>query len=364
MTNKLILAQEFEIFPDNETELIQLADDNKNLVVTEELFDQAKKARQNLRAERFTIQKIQKANKGILNELKGQNDSIAAKLINIIAPVEGEIDLKIKSIEAKKSEVKAAKDRAKAEQMTEWNRKAQLILDHSDTLINALTVEDIENVITQVDQVDLTEDQFGAYLLIAQQNVSKVLEQAETVMTRVKEAIKVAQALVLAEQEKEIAREQEQEKIKAEQIVTARVDFKGYFHSIPNVEHTAEHLNQLVEDDKQMKLDKLAAIEKAEQERNDLLESYFDYSGKKGNKLSNEKLIEKITILIAQKQKIVDAAEEIPTPTINPQIAIDTQEVKDWMGSFMDVSPSTSDKELNDVIDKAIEFVNELLGNL
>jgi hypothetical protein len=34
------------------------------------------------------------------------------------------------------------------------------------------------------------------------------------------------------------------------------------------------------------------------------------------------------------------------------------------MGSFMDVSPSTSDKELNDVIDKAIEFVNELLGNL
>jgi hypothetical protein len=119
--NDLLVLKPYEI---QKAELIQLAADYNNHVVTEETFEDSKKVRQKIREKRFEIQNILKDNKGILNAIKDKQEGMAEELIALIRPTEDKIDAGIKSIENKKAEEKARKER-EAKQKIE-NRKSQL----------------------------------------------------------------------------------------------------------------------------------------------------------------------------------------------------------------------------------------------
>jgi protein subunit release factor A len=147
------------------------------------------------------------------------------------------------------------------------------------------------------------------------------------------------EAAEIEAEEQRIKLEQEQEQKKVDQLVKSRVDYKGYFHSIPDVEHTAKQLDKLVEDDKQAKLDKLAEIEAAE--------------------------LQKATEgTVAPVKKDESKPEQELKEKIIPTDDTDKDAVKLWLGSFMDSAPKTKNGNLNETIDKAIEFVNDLLGKM
>ena len=246
--SKLTLTKKFVPYPEKQDELRQLANDYKDLVVTEETFGEAKKARKALRDERYSLQNIEKANNAILNDLKGKNKSLAQELIGIIRPVEDKIDEQIKSIEKKKAEEKAEKERKKQEQMAAWAKKAQDILSYTDRLVNPKGIVDVQNIIKEVESIEINENLFGAYTLIAEQNKAKVLEQSKTVLER----------LQRAEEEKKAEEER-----KYQEAVEA---YKDYFGEEAPKELSTHGILKAIEQDKKEKLARLAELEKKNQE--------------------------------------------------------------------------------------------------
>lgn len=119
MSNELqtIEIKPLATFQSTMDDLIALVNDYSNLVVNDETFEEAKKARAALRDKRFEIQKIEKQNTAQLNDLKEQNWENAKRLIAIIAPTEEKIDSGIKAIEQRKAEVKAEKERIEREKI-------------------------------------------------------------------------------------------------------------------------------------------------------------------------------------------------------------------------------------------------------
>src|SRR3972149_5795777 len=100
-------------------ELQKLANDYTNLVVTEETFEEAKKARAVCRENRIGIEKILKHNKGILNGKKAEQEAMAEELVAIISPTEDKIDSGIKAIEQKKELEKKRKEEEAMKKLTE-----------------------------------------------------------------------------------------------------------------------------------------------------------------------------------------------------------------------------------------------------
>jgi len=247
--SKLTLKRDFVPYPEKQDELRQLANDYKKLIVTPATFEEAKKARKTLRDERYNLQKIEKSNNGILNDLKGQNKILSHDLIGIIRPVEDRIDEQIKAIEKKKADEKAAKEREKQEQMAAWAKKAQDILSYTDRLVNPKGIVDVQNIIKEVGAIEVNESLFGAYCLIAEQNKSKILEQADTVLERLMDKLK---------------QEQEDEKRKYKE---ATGKYKDYFHKDPPRDDTIDKILLAIEKDRQERLDKLAELEKQEQKK-------------------------------------------------------------------------------------------------
>jgi hypothetical protein len=295
-------------------------------------YEVAKKRRTNFVKGRTNITKGTKAINSQLNAFKTTVKGLEGELIEITLTHEIKQQEPITKWEEKKKAEKAERDRIKAEQMIEWNKNAQSILDYTDSLINAGSPGVVKSIQSDIQDIELTEAKFGAYLLIAQQNAAKVLEQSQTVLER----MEVAE---IEAEEQRIKLEQEQEQKKVDQLVKSRVDYKGYFHSIPDVEHTAKQLDKLVEDDKQAKLDKLAEIEAAE--------------------------LQKATEgTVAPVKKDESKPEQELKEKIIPTDDTDKDAVKLWLGSFMDSAPKTKNGNLNETIDKAIEFVNDLLGKM
>jgi hypothetical protein len=346
MTNKLTLKQEFAVFPENKEQLIKLADDYKNLVVTEETFEQSKKARLVIRQERYDIQKIEKANNSILNDLKKQNKAIAGDLIEIIQPTENKIDEQIKAIEAKKAEEKAEKERQKAEQMAEWVQKATSILNYTDDLFEAESLLEVNKVVDEISNLDLTEESYGAYLLIAQQNAAKVMEQSKIAIERINKALEAAEALIAQQREAELKRVQEAEQRKVEELVSARVAYKEYFHNIPDVELEAADLLGLIETDKQLKLDKLAELEELEEAKADWKQYFNKPLPKKYTKESLLNDLKEATKKIAKRVVIYESEEE--------------KEFKEWIENIIKTHPKCESNELITKVESIINFIKNV----
>ena len=104
---QLVRLEPFEVA---KAELQQLANDYKNLVVTEETYDDAIKARRVLKDARLNVEKKVKANKDILNGAKKSLEQEGDELVLIVSPIEDKISAGIKLIDDKKEAEKKRKE--------------------------------------------------------------------------------------------------------------------------------------------------------------------------------------------------------------------------------------------------------------
>lgn len=260
-TKNIIVVKKFISYPDKEKELKQLAADYGDIVVAKETFVEAKNARKTLRDERYGIQKIEKENKAILNDLKSQNKRIAENLIEIIKPTEDKIDVGIKKIEKIEAEEKAERERLKAEQLKKWGAKAQEILDLTLTIVNAKDIKEVEGIILPLVQNKCLEADYGAYALIATQNKEKVLTLADNIIEKLN-----AERIKLLEEERLEA--ERLEKIALKEKNNAVEKFTNYFGFAPKDNATTAELFASIDYDKDLKLKRLKlADEKIEKEK-------------------------------------------------------------------------------------------------
>lgn len=242
-----------KVYPVKET-LIELASDYKGLVVTEETFEQAKKARMVLRQPRYDIRNKEKEISSVLNNIKARNKKIADDLIALIQPVENVIDIEIKSIEAMKEAERLERERIKAEQMTAWLNKAQAILTYADTISTVKTLDEAKAILDKVLAIEVTEDEYGAYELVANQNLSITID------------------LIKSNIESREQAEKERLELEAKQLADARNAYLEYFKKIDDAMTTKELL-KAIEDDKTAKLRRLEELEAAEKKRLEEIEA-------------------------------------------------------------------------------------------
>lgn len=114
ITQEIVTISPFE---KTKEELIAFVSDYKNLVVTDDTFEEAKKARLILRDMRYAIQATEKANTERLNEFKNKNWDRSKELVAVIVPTEEAIDAGIKAIENRKAAIKAEKERIEREKV-------------------------------------------------------------------------------------------------------------------------------------------------------------------------------------------------------------------------------------------------------
>lgn len=155
-TNNLSLLKPFEI---QKEELQKIVDDYKNLVVNDQTFEEAKKARKVLRDKRISIEGILKENKGILNGEKKTQEDKAKALVDIISPTEDSIDAGIKAIEDRKE---IEKKRKEEEQMKKINDRISSLSDYEMKYDNgSYTLGD--HTITAVQFKVFSDEEFDAF---------------------------------------------------------------------------------------------------------------------------------------------------------------------------------------------------------
>lgn len=191
-------------------DLITLVNDYSNIVVNDETFEEAKKARATLRNKRVEIQKIEKQNTDQLNDLKNQNWANAEKLIAIITPTEDKIDSGIKAIENRKAEAKAEKERIEREKIEAAIRLDQerVAKAEADRLAKIEAEQKIE-----ADRLAALQVEIDAKNKAEQERLDKIKaeqEAKETAMRKEQERIQKDQ------QEREAKIKADQEKIEAE----------------------------------------------------------------------------------------------------------------------------------------------------
>lgn len=114
LTQEIVTISPFE---KTKEELTAFVSDYSNLVVTDETFEEAKKARLVLRDMRYAIQATEKANIEKLNEFKNKTWDRSKELIAILTPTEEKIDAGIKAIENRKAAIRAEKERIEREKV-------------------------------------------------------------------------------------------------------------------------------------------------------------------------------------------------------------------------------------------------------
>lgn len=179
-------------------ELSELADRYQNMVVSPETFNDAKKARMELRDKRYEIQKIAKENNSLINQAKKKFADKAEELISIIRPTEDDIDSKIKSIEEKKAEEKRKRDEERQRiQKERMDKITDLTSKFNGLLIKADTLDDISEIETLISDVSVTEDEFGDLFYAMQQAVESVNTLIGQTKTKIENRINAEKELAI-----------------------------------------------------------------------------------------------------------------------------------------------------------------------
>lgn len=195
-------------------ELTKLADDYRSLIVTEETFEAAKKARLVLRERRYAIQKTEDENNTALNSLKKQNKSNAAALIEIIAPVEDRIHAEIKAIEDAKEAAREEKRKAELNrQLNIQNDITKFESDCNNALLKCKTSVELNMVfIDQLDKWNPTPEFHQEFYEVA---MAKRKLMLDTVHARI---------LEMGETEKEAARIKEEQEAEAKRLAEQKAE--------------------------------------------------------------------------------------------------------------------------------------------
>ncbi len=118
---ELIKIQDYEQTSENLAELVKKHDHIQE--ITKENFEDAKKARLELREARYALQNVYKHNNDVLNRAKKMLKEDNEALIAIIEPAENRIDSGIKAIEQEKEREKAEKERLENERIDKINER-------------------------------------------------------------------------------------------------------------------------------------------------------------------------------------------------------------------------------------------------
>jgi hypothetical protein len=168
----VVVLKPFDI---QKAKLAELVKDYESLVVTEETYEEAKKARKVIRDERFVIQNILKENKGILNKIKTDQEAKADELIAIIQPTEDRIDEAIKKIEQAKEEEKKRKE---AELALKISQRTATLFDN-DMTFNGESYVLGACVITPVQIKIFSDEEFQEFIDSVSQESKKIKEEKE-----------------------------------------------------------------------------------------------------------------------------------------------------------------------------------------
>lgn len=140
-------------FESQVTELEDLVKDYKNLIVTEENYNEMNEKRLVLYRKRIAIQRDEKFNNDALNKAKKLNSQKADTLIGIISPPEKDLEYKLKAIDN-------AKELAKAKEEARVMGHKNIINQFGQKLIDVMKITDI-NVLREKKKI--CEDWFANY---------------------------------------------------------------------------------------------------------------------------------------------------------------------------------------------------------
>lgn len=240
-------------------------------------YELAKKRRTNLVKGRTEIQKGEKAIASKLNAFRKDVKALAENLVGITLPAETKQQNEVKRYEEIKQKEKEEKERLRKIQMEEWLNKSQSILKYIE-MISVADDTKITGLQLEIQQIEITEEEYGAYQLIAAQNLNTVKNMLETKLAQLKEDAERKKQEALEAEKKRLEREAEKKRIKAEELEKARQAYREYFgeEGILGDTATTEDIYAIIEDDKKAKLNKLAEMEAKQIERlkaaNSLLE--------------------------------------------------------------------------------------------
>jgi hypothetical protein len=229
MTQEIITIDPYE---KSKEDLIAFVSDYQKIVVTDETFEEAKKARLVLRDLRYSIQATEKKNTDKLNEIKNTNWNRSKELIALITPAEERIDLGIKAIEQRKAAAKAEKERIEREKVeaeirAEQERLAKIEQERLDAIAEAQRLEAERLAVLQAEMDERNRaEQERLNKIKAEQEAKEREMQAERDKIekeqREREAKIKAEQAEIDRQRQELIRQAELEKAKKEAAERAR----------------------------------------------------------------------------------------------------------------------------------------------
>ena len=191
---------QLESYPEVMERFQLLAKKYSNLVVTKETYKEGLKARSELREERYLIQNIIKNNKGVLNVAKKKMESDGAALIDVVFPIETEVDTKLKAIEAEKERIKAEKEAERQKIQAERIEKISKIQsEFTSAIIAATTTEQCDEIKKQLLSFEVTEEEFGDLSLSCKQTISNLEFSINEAGERIEKEIEAGKQLILNE---------------------------------------------------------------------------------------------------------------------------------------------------------------------
>ncbi len=189
-----------ESYPEVMERFQLLAKKYANLVVTKETYKESLKARAELREERYLIQNIIKNNKGVLNEAKKKMESDGAALIDVVLPVENEIDTRLKAVEAEKAEEKRLAEVAKQKLAAERMEKiSKLQTGFMSEIIEASTIPQLDVLNEKLSAFEVTDKEFGDLKLSCEQTIAGISFYINQAKERIEKEIEAEKQLRLSE---------------------------------------------------------------------------------------------------------------------------------------------------------------------
>lgn len=148
---RLIQLTPFELTKEN---LITLASDYQNMIVTRSNLKEANEARLVLYRKRIEIQNVAKANRKIIKDfLKNNNDAIETELIETIEPTELALESKIKSVK----DAIAEEERLEAERIAKHQNYLNLLRSKTVEVTNSNDIDWLKTWFEKDEPIDLEE---------------------------------------------------------------------------------------------------------------------------------------------------------------------------------------------------------------
>lgn len=182
--------------------------------VTVDNFEEAKKARAEVREFRYSIQNVAKHNSGIFNQLKKNDSEQANKLIEIIQPTEDLLDNGIKAIEEKKKREKEERERKEQERITAISKMIAEYKSFFDVKITiGKTQEELDEVNSKLEELKSKFDEFMEFRFEAEDIYDEFIESRSIIQQRIDEELKLREEQKALEEQR---KQQEEEKAKLE----------------------------------------------------------------------------------------------------------------------------------------------------